>query len=93
MAAINDRPRVLTLTSSNPSPDQLRIDVADTGSGIEPAVIARVFDSFYTTKAEGMGMGLTISHGIIERHHGSLRAEPRASAGSVFYFVLPTAAC
>ncbi len=46
-------------------------EIADTGSGIEPELTERIFDSFYSTKAQGMGMGLTISASIIERHRGN----------------------
>jgi signal transduction histidine kinase len=49
----------------------------------------RVFDSFYTTKAQGMGMGLTISHAIIERHRGALKAQAAEPYGSCFSFVVP----
>ncbi|PLR42313.1 trifunctional serine/threonine-protein kinase/ATP-binding protein/sensor histidine kinase [Chimaeribacter arupi] len=90
MADITDRPRLLTLSSSNPAPGYLRFCIADTGIGLDPAVMARVFDSFYTTKKQGMGMGLTISHAIIERHRGKLSAEARRPYGSCFTFVLPT---
>lgn len=47
------------------------LEIADTGSGIEPELTERIFDSFYSTKAQGMGMGLTISASIIERHRGN----------------------
>ncbi|PLR31441.1 histidine kinase [Chimaeribacter californicus] len=90
MIDVTDRPRLLTLSSSNPAPGYLRFCIADSGIGLDPAVMARVFDSFYTTKAQGMGMGLTISHAIIERHRGKLTAEARQPHGSCFTFVLPT---
>ena len=84
------RPRVLTLSSANPAPGKIRLGIADTGIGLCPEVRARLFDSFYTTKAQGMGMGLTISHGIIEKHQGELIAESRQPFGSLFAFTLPT---
>lgn len=89
MSDITDRPRLLTLCSSNPAPGYLRFSIRDTGTGLDPAVMARVFDSFYTTKKQGMGMGLTISHAIIERHRGKLTAHAREPHGSCFTFVLP----
>ena len=89
MMLVEDRPRTLRLTSSNPSPETLLFEVTDSGPGISPDVLRRVFDSFYTTKKEGMGMGLTISKGIIHRHRGELKAENREEGGSRFWFTLP----
>ncbi|ADU69243.1 AAA family ATPase [Pantoea sp. At-9b] len=90
MTGIDDRGLILTLATSNPTPDTIRFAVMDTGSGIPDAVKEHIFDSFYTTKKEGMGMGLTISHGIIKKHCGELKGENRADCGSVFWFTLPT---
>jgi signal transduction histidine kinase len=67
------------------------VEIADTGSGIEPERLEQIFDSFYSTKAQGMGMGLTISASIIERHCGKLSAR-RREHGTVFAFALPLAA-
>jgi signal transduction histidine kinase len=66
--------------------------VADSGVGLDPANRERIFDTFFTTKAEGMGMGLAISNSIIEAHHGRLWAEPGSPVGAVFGFVLPLVA-
>lgn len=82
-------PRTLKISSYNPSQDRIRIEVADTGTGLSEEVIDKIFDSFYTTKPEGMGMGLTISHAIIKRHGGILSAENRPEGGSLFWFTLP----
>lgn len=90
MADTVNRPRVLTLKSDNPEPGIIHFYIADTGTGLDPAIISRVFDSFYTTKEQGMGMGLTISNGIIQQHRGKLTASPRLPYGSVFSFTLPT---
>ncbi|MGB9097281.1 AAA family ATPase [Erwinia sp.] len=84
------RAHVLTLSSWNPSPEVIRFEVSDTGTGLPEQVIKRIFDSFYTTKKEGMGMGLAISDEIIKKHRGELRAENRESGGSLFWFTLPT---
>jgi len=81
--------RHLHIASSHPTPETIRIEVADNGLGLSDEVIGKIFDSFYTTKAEGMGMGLTISNEIIKRHGGVLRAENRPQGGSVFWFSLP----
>jgi predicted ATPase/C4-dicarboxylate-specific signal transduction histidine kinase len=90
MAEIHDRPRTITVSSTNPTPQTIRLEIADTGIGLSAEVQARLFDSFYTTKEQGMGMGLTISAGIIEKHLGALTAEPRLPHGSLFTFTLPT---
>jgi signal transduction histidine kinase len=79
----------LRLSSSHPRPNVIRFAVADNGTGLSEDVIGKIFDSFYTTKAEGMGMGLTISHEIIKRHGGEIGAENQQEQGSVFWFTLP----
>lgn len=90
MADIDDRPLTLIIRSENPVLGQIRLAIADTGVGISADVQARLFDAFYTTKAQGMGMGLNISYGIIEKHQGKLTAEPQEPHGSMFTFTLPT---
>jgi two-component system sensor kinase FixL len=64
--------------------------VVDTGPGIDGAVIDQVFDQFFTTKAEGVGMGLSISRSIIEMHGGRVRAESGKDGGTTFRFCVPT---
>ena len=66
------------------------VEVRDTGTGLDPGHVDRLFQSFYTTKAEGMGMGLAISRSIIEAHGGRLEAMPNEPHGAVFRFTLPT---
>ncbi|MGJ0480178.1 AAA family ATPase [Pantoea agglomerans] len=90
-AMSGDLPRaaLLRLTSENPTPDTLRVEVLDSGCGLPDDVRERIFESFYTTKKSGMGMGLTISKGIIKKHCGELGAENRAEGGSRFWFTLP----
>ncbi|MGK9175892.1 AAA family ATPase [Yokenella regensburgei] len=90
MAGIDSRALMLTVSSDNPAPGRIRLRIADTGIGLSPEVQERLFDSFYTTKEQGMGMGLSISYGIIEKHQGKLSAEPLTPHGSQFTFVLPT---
>lgn len=82
--------RTLSLSSSSPTEGRIRFEVSDTGSGLPEEVIQRIFDSFYTTKKEGMGMGLTICDEIIKKHGGVLKAENRNRGGSSFWFTLPT---
>jgi C4-dicarboxylate-specific signal transduction histidine kinase len=65
------------------------VEVSDTGSGVDPALGERIFDSFVTTKQEGLGMGLAISRSIVEAHGGSLRYVRNPEGGSTFVFTLP----
>lgn len=90
MSSVDDRTRTLTLSTFNPTPETIRFEVLDNGTGLTQEVHKRIFDSFYTTKKEGMGMGLTISKSIIKKHCGELEAENRPLFGSVFWFTLPT---
>ena len=92
MAEIADRPGTLVLSTSNPEGGGITFEMADSGTGIEPGLTERIFDSFYSTKAQGMGVGLTISYSIIERHRGKLTARNREPHGCVFAFTLPLAA-
>jgi two-component system, LuxR family, sensor histidine kinase DctS len=69
----------------------LRVSVADRGTGIAPDVAAKLFESFFSTKETGMGLGLNICRTIIESHHGRLWHESRAGGGTVFSFTLPLA--
>ena len=66
--------------------------VRDNGPGIKPAVAATLFDPFVTSKAQGMGLGLSISHGIIEAHGGKLTVNPDYRTGAEFNFYLPVEA-
>jgi len=77
------------MISTVPSIGQVIIRVSDTGKGIPPDELTRVFDSFYSTKNHGLGMGLNISRSIIESHGGSLTASNAPDGGAVFEFVLP----
>jgi PAS domain S-box-containing protein len=89
MNAIMDRPRVLRVSSQIDGPGSVLIAVTDTGTGLDPAKVNRIFDAFFTTKPEGMGMGLSICRSIIEAHGGRLRASPNPPYGSVFQFTMP----
>jgi C4-dicarboxylate-specific signal transduction histidine kinase len=89
MNGIVDRPRSLVIRSEMPSAGQLLVAVQDSGVGINPAVQKRIFDAFFTTKAQGMGMGLSISQSIIEAHGGRLWASANGGPGTTFQFTLP----
>lgn len=67
----------------------LRISVSDTGPGIDPSYLSRVFDPFFTTRDEGTGLGLAIVHAIVEAHHGRVEIDSRVGQGTTFTIVLP----
>jgi signal transduction histidine kinase len=92
MRAVTDRPRNLTVRSQLSDQGNIVVNVADSGVGLDPRNRDRIFDSFFTTKPEGMGMGLAISNTIIQAHHGQLWAESGSPFGAVFGFTLPLAA-
>jgi len=89
MSAVMDRPRILRVTSQLQQSGDVLIAVMDVGTGLNPANIDRIFDALFTTKPEGMGMGLAICRSIIEAHGGLLWASPQLPHGSVFQFTVP----
>ncbi len=89
MSSVRDRPRTLMVSSGRGDSNDVDVEVRDTGPGLNPEDHDRLFQSFYTTKADGMGMGLAISRSIIEAHGGRLSAEPNQPQGAVFRFTLP----
>jgi PAS domain S-box-containing protein len=89
MSSITNRERVLTVNSEEFESDHVLITLQDSGTGIDPAHMDRIFDAFFTTKECGMGMGLSICRSIIESHGGQLWASPRNPHGTTFYVKLP----
>jgi PAS domain S-box-containing protein len=85
-SSTNGRREILIRSAKNP--DGVLVQVQDSGPGIEPGLANRIFEPFFTTKAKGIGMGLSISHSIIESHGGRLGMVP-SSAGALFEFTLP----
>jgi signal transduction histidine kinase len=83
-----DGPRILSLKSDTRDDGGVLISVADTGTGIDPQDVQRVFNPLFTTKSGGMGMGLAICRSIIEAHDGMLWVAPNTPQGSIFQFVL-----
>jgi signal transduction histidine kinase len=84
-----EAPHVLTIASSAASDGGVLVSVADTGPGMDPATAERVFDSFFTTKTGGMGMGLSICRSIIDAHAGRIWVEPNTPHGAIFHFTVP----
>jgi signal transduction histidine kinase len=89
MALVAQRARVLTVRSQKTGDCDIVVTVEDTGSGIDPAGLERVFEPFFSTKSDGMGMGLSICRSIIEAHGGRITAAPVREGGSVFRVSLP----
>ncbi|KRR20991.1 hypothetical protein CQ13_31660 [Bradyrhizobium retamae] len=88
MICIADAEELRISTSSDAS-DRVLVSVRDTGPGVDPNIVDRLFEAFYTTKPEGMGMGLVISSSIIEAHGGRLWVTANEPRGAVFQFSLP----
>ncbi|HMF96269.1 MAG TPA: PAS domain S-box protein [Vicinamibacterales bacterium] len=91
MSSVTDRPRELSITTQVADTNGVLIAVADVGTGIEPQNLRRIFEAFFTTKPQGMGMGLAICRSIIEAHGGRLWAVPGVPYGSTFNIELSKA--
>ncbi len=90
MADVHDRPRQLLIRTEREDGDRVRVSVRDAGVGVDPQNVHKLLDAFYTTKTDGMGIGLSISRSIIERHHGRLWAEANDGPGTTFSFSIPS---
>jgi signal transduction histidine kinase len=89
MSGVGDRARELVITMRNIDADQVQVTVEDSGPGIDPNTLDKIFDPFYTTKPGGMGMGLSISRSILQAHGGRLWAAAKDGPGTSFHFTLP----
>ncbi len=89
MSEIEDRPRRVVIRSERAGEDRVGLAVQDVGIGLDPQTADRLFEAFYTTKAEGMGIGLAVSRTIIENHGGRLWAAPNDGPGATFGFSIP----
>ena len=89
MSGIGEGQRELLVVSANDGPKGVLVAVRDSGKGLDPAAGDHLFDAFYTTKGEGIGMGLAISRSIVEAHGGRLWAADSEPHGAVFQFSLP----
>lgn len=89
MSRTDQPPRHLVISSRSDGPNGVVVTVADSGEGLEPVAAQRLFEAFFTTKPQGMGMGLAISRSIVESHGGRIWATSNAPRGAVFHFTLP----
>jgi C4-dicarboxylate-specific signal transduction histidine kinase len=89
MSCVEDRPRHLIVRTQPETDERVRLSVQDAGVGIQPENADRLFEAFYTTKQGGMGIGLSVSRSIIERHQGRLWMEPNDGPGATFAFSIP----
>jgi PAS domain S-box-containing protein len=92
MSKVTDRPRELLIRSAK-HPDGALIQVHDSGKGVDPEQADRIFESFFTTKPQGIGMGLSVGRSMVEAHGGRLWFTPGSSQGAVFQFTVPKADC
>lgn len=89
MSEVDDRPRELLIATAHDAPGRVVLSVRDAGVGVAPQDLDRLFDAFYTTKAEGMGIGLSVSRSIIQGHDGRLWATANDGPGATFAFAIP----
>ena len=89
MAGVSEGPRELLVTTGSAESDGVLVAVRDTGPGLSPSSAERLFDAFYTTKPDGMGMGLSICRSIIEAHGGRMWASANLPRGATFQFTAP----
>jgi signal transduction histidine kinase len=90
MRAIDGRPRDLLIRTERDHHDHVRLSVKDVGVGLAAKAADKLFEAFYTTKTDGMGIGLSISRSIIEAHHGRLWATANEGHGATFSFAIPS---
>jgi signal transduction histidine kinase len=91
MSGMGDGERELLISTIRDAANSLSVSVRDSGPGLDPKTMDRMFDAFFTTKPKGMGMGLAICHSIIETHGGRLWAGANEPRGATFQFTLPLA--
>jgi signal transduction histidine kinase len=89
MVGVDDRPRQLLIRTESEGRDHVRVTVRDAGVGITRQGMDKLFDAFYTTKSGGMGIGLSVSRAIVEKHGGRLWVEPNDGPGATFAFSIP----
>ena len=90
MVGVHDRPRLLLIRTERERGDHVCVTLRDSGTGLDRQSMDKLFEAFFTTKSDGMGIGLSVSRSIVERHHGRLWAEPHDGPGATFSFSIPT---
>jgi len=90
MFSSSDNTRLLRVSSMRSTADSVQVTVKDSGPGMDAATLDRIFDTFFTTRKNGMGLGLAISRSIVEAHGGKLWAESPAGSGAIFHFTVST---
>jgi len=89
MRSVTERTRELTVSSPVAESGSVLVAIEDTGAGLDPAVAERALEPFFTTKPDGLGMGLAICRSIVEAHGGRLWIEPRSPHGVEVRFIVP----
>jgi C4-dicarboxylate-specific signal transduction histidine kinase len=89
MGGVRDGPRELLISTGSAEPGGVLVAVRDSGPGLTPVTLERLFEAFYTTKASGLGLGLSICRSIIEAHGGRLWASANVPRGAIFQFTVP----
>jgi signal transduction histidine kinase len=89
MSAIEDGPRQAIITTHRDDGDGVRVMVRDSGCGLPPQPMEKIFEPFFSTKNEGMGIGLAVSRSIIDRHDGRIWATPNDGPGTTLAFSIP----
>jgi len=89
MSSVKGRPREVVIHTRNVDGGQVQVTVEDSGVGLDPITITKIFQPFYTTKSSGMGMGLSICRSIVQNHGGRIWAAANDGAGTSFHFTLP----
>ncbi len=92
MRTVADRPREVLVKTEREEGNRVRLSVKDLGIGFDAEAADKLFEAFYTTKDDGMGVGLHVSRSIIEAHHGRLWATVNNGPGATFSFAIPCAA-
>ena len=90
MRGVTDRPKQLVVGTRRAENDVVHLSVRDVGTGFDPHAVDKLFQAFYTTKGDGMGIGLSISRSIIDNHGGRLWAESNEGPGATFLFTIPS---
>ena len=93
MSAVATERRRLRISTARVESDRVRVSVHDSGPGLSAALLDRIFAPFYSTKPDGLGMGLSICRSIVEAHDGRLWASPDEPGGAVFHFTIPVDPC